>query len=218
MKSVASGSITAPRVQVRSSLKPWSWTGPQARVWSVPRSRWTVRASGSTASPSRPMTAGRDLMEWTARNPTSWSSLIFHVINITPPPPPLLPEPPRLCTVKIMQTFLLPVVNIINLSLLVSCRLPPSFPQGHRACSCERRQWVLPRVCWASLRGFCPRRPSVWPNCARGGSGCWLLPTVQPDLLLWHHHSQCALCYWQRRWEMFYLVAVNQRVLDVQTY
>lgn len=90
-----------------------------------------------------------------------------------------------------------------SMSLCLCLPFHSSFPQGHRACPCERRQWVLPCVRWASLRGFSPRRPSVWPNCACGGSGCRLLPAVQPDLLLWHHHSQCALRNWQRWWDMF---------------
>lgn len=71
VKSAVSGFIMAPRVQVQSSLKQWFWTAPQVRVWSGPRSRWTVRASVNTASLSRPMTVGRDLMGSTARNPTS---------------------------------------------------------------------------------------------------------------------------------------------------
>lgn len=156
---MASGFIMAPRVQAQSSLKRWFWIAPPVRVWSGPRSRWTARASGSTASPSRPTTVERDLMESTARNPTSSSTLAssssqfkqktFNVFNnnyshcLT-----FL----WLCTVKTLQPFLLPVVTIIHLSLcLCSASHSSSSPQGHRACSCKRRQRVLPRVRRASL-------------------------------------------------------------------
>lgn len=71
VKSVASGFITAPPVQGRSNLKRWCWTAPLERVWSGPRSRWTAKASGNTALPSRPTTVERAPMESTARNPTS---------------------------------------------------------------------------------------------------------------------------------------------------
>lgn len=70
-KSVASGSTMVPRALARSSLRRWCWTAPPGRVWFAPRSRWTARASGSTASPSRPTTAGRGPTASTARNPTS---------------------------------------------------------------------------------------------------------------------------------------------------
>lgn len=63
VKSVAFGSIMAPQVPARSSLKLWFWTALLGRVWFALRSRWTARASGSTASPSRPTTAERDPTE-----------------------------------------------------------------------------------------------------------------------------------------------------------
>lgn len=80
-------------------------------------------------------------------------------------------------------------------------RLSFSLSQGHGACACERRKRVLPGVCRAPLRGISPRRSSFWSHRARGGSGCRLLASVQPDLLLRHHHAQRPICNRQRWWD-----------------
>lgn len=80
-------------------------------------------------------------------------------------------------------------------------RLSFSLLQGHGACACEWRKRVLPGVRRAPLRGISPRRSSFWSHCARGSSGCRLLASVQPDLLLRHHHAQRPICNRQRWWE-----------------
>lgn len=114
VRSVDSGSIAAPWVQVQPSLKLWFWTAPPGRVWSGLRSRWTARASVSTASPSRRTTAARDRMAWTARNPTSWCFRYRMFLTTVP----ICEDCPR---------FLLPVVGTIIPTLLVFC-LPLLLP------------------------------------------------------------------------------------------
>lgn len=152
----------APQVPVQSSLRRWFWTAPLARVWSGPRSRWTVRASGSTASPSRPTTAERDLMESTARNPTSSSPLSFHfapkIFNVFNT---------NCCQSGKSFLRLLPVVAVTPLSLLVFC-FPPHVPSGPPYTFVWMTSTSSPPCSWSvatrplSQKGVCLTESCVW--------------------------------------------------------
>ena len=68
---MGSRSTTVPAGPAQPSLRLWFWTAPQERVWFGPKSLWTVRASGNTASLSKPTTVERVQMGPTPRSLTS---------------------------------------------------------------------------------------------------------------------------------------------------